>query len=76
MNNGAKHFSSGVFQNYLVFISASKYIGCLDSGTQEIYSLKSKGMPEESIRNLHWLDYSLAPNVINLPDVKFGGILF
>ena len=53
MNNGAKHFSSGVFQNYLVFISASKYIGCLDSGTQEIYSLKSKGMPEESIRNLH-----------------------
>ena len=28
MNNGAKHFSSGVFQNYLVFISASKYIGC------------------------------------------------
>ena len=51
-------------------------MGAIDSDTQEIYSLKSKGMPEESIRNLHWLDYSLAPNVINLPDVKLGGILF
>ena len=24
--NGAKHFSSGIFQNYLVFIRAKKYI--------------------------------------------------
>ena len=27
--NGAKYFSSGIFQNYLVFITAKKYINTL-----------------------------------------------
>ena len=71
-----KIFLQVYFKTILYLYQLVNTLGAIDSGTQEIYSLKSKGMPEESIRNLHWLDYSLAPNVINLPDVKFGGILF
>ena len=43
--NGAKHFSSGIFQNYLVFIPATKYMKYF-SGTTRIDSLKSSGMSE------------------------------
>ena len=38
--NGAKYFSSGIFQNYLVFIPAEKYI-LYFSGTTRIDSWKS-----------------------------------
>ena len=38
--NGTKYFSSGIFQNYLVFILARKYIKYLN-GTTQIYSWKS-----------------------------------
>ena len=35
--NGAKHFSTGIFENYLVFIPNKKYIKYFN-GTNEIYS--------------------------------------
>ena len=34
---GAKYFSSGVLQNYLVFVSAKKYVEIF-GGTNKIYS--------------------------------------
>ena len=42
--NGAKHFSSGIFQNYLVFTPAKKYIKYF-SGTTQIDLWKSNRMP-------------------------------
>ena len=48
---GMKYFSSGIFQNYLVFIAARKYIKYFNCTTQ-IYLRKSNGMPEESIENI------------------------
>ena len=49
--NGAKYFSSGIFQNYLVFIPAKKYIKYF-SGATRIESWRSNGMSEESIENI------------------------
>ena len=49
--NGAKYFSSGIFENYLVFIPAKKYIKYF-SGTTWINSRKSNGMWEENIENI------------------------
>ena len=49
--NGAKHFSVVIFQNYLVFIPAKKYIKYFN-GTTRIESWKSNGMPKESIENI------------------------
>ena len=48
--NGAKYFSSGKLQNYLVFITAKKYINNF-SGTTKIDSWNSNGMSEENIAN-------------------------
>ena len=42
--NGAKYFSSGIFQNYLVFTPAKKYIKYF-SGTTQIDLWKSNRMP-------------------------------
>ena len=49
--NGAKYFSSGIFQNYLVFIAAKKYIKYV-SGITRFDSWKSNGMSEENIDNI------------------------
>ena len=49
--NGAIYFSSGIFQNYLVFIPAKKYIKYL-SGTTWIDLWKSNQMSEEYIENI------------------------
>ena len=49
--DGAKYFSSGLLQNYLVFISADKYVERF-IGSQPIYSWKSKGIPKEIIKNM------------------------
>ena len=48
--NGAKYFSLGIFQNYLVFIPAKKYIKCF-SDTARINSWKPNGMSEENTKN-------------------------
>ena len=60
IRNGAKYLSSGMFQNYLVFISAIKHIKHFH-GTNQIYSWKSNGMSEESIQNITKSDSNFAP---------------
>ena len=44
----ANYFSLGIFQNYLVFIQAKKYIKYFISTTQ-VESWKSNGMSAESL---------------------------
>ena len=46
--HSSKYFSSGIFQNYLVFIPAKNSIKYF-SGTNRIISWKSNGMSEENI---------------------------
>ena len=62
--NGAKYFSSGIFQNYLVFIPAIKHIKYFHDTTQ-IYSWKSNGMSEESIENITKSDSNFAPTFVD-----------
>ena len=71
--NGAKYFSSGIFQNYLAFIPAINYIKYFH-GTSLIYSWKSNGMSEESIKNITKLDSNFAPTSVDhhlFPDINF-----
>ena len=73
--NGAKYFSSGIFQNYLVFIPAKKYIKYF-SGTTRIESWKSNGMSEENIENITTSKSNSAPTFVDhhvLPDINFNG---
>ena len=49
--NGAKLFSSGIFQNYLVFIPAKKHIKYF-SGTTRINIWKSNGKSEGNTENI------------------------
>ena len=73
--NGAKYFSSEIFQNYLAFISAIRYIKYFHGGTQ-IYLWKSNGMPEENIENITKSDRNFAPTFVDhhsLPDINFNG---
>ena len=75
IHNGAKHFSSGTFQNYLVFIPAKKYMRHFHPTTR-IYSWKSNGMSEESIENITKSESNFAPTFIDhhfLPDMNFNG---
>ena len=51
IRNGAKYFSSKVFQNYLVFMPAKKYFQYF-SGTAGIDSWKSNEISEENIENI------------------------
>ena len=48
--NGAKQFSSGIFQDYSVFVSAKKYLKYF-SVTTRIDLWKSNIMSEESFKN-------------------------
>ena len=76
--NGAKYCSSGMFQNYLVFIPAKKYIKRF-SDTTRIYSWKSNGMSEENIENIAKSDSNFAPTFVDhhlLPDINFNGHCF
>ena len=57
--NGVNYFSSGIFQNHLVFISARKYIQYFN-GTTCIDSWKSSGMSEENIENVTRSDSNFA----------------
>ena len=49
--NGSTYYPSGIFQNYLVFIPAKKYIKYF-SGTTWIDLGKSNGVSEENIENI------------------------
>ena len=73
--NGGKYFSSGIFQNCLVFIPANKYIKYF-TGTIRIESWKSNGMSEESIGNITKSVSNFAPTFVDhrvLPDMNFSG---
>ena len=74
MINDAKYFSE-ILQNYFIFISAKKYVKYF-SGTIQIYSWKSNGISEESIRNITKSDSFFAPPFVNhylFRDVNFNG---
>ena len=76
--NAAKYFSSGIFQNYLVFIPAIKYIKYFHATTR-IYLWKSNRMSEESIENITKSDSNFAPIFLDhhlLPDINFNGHCF
>ena len=71
--NGVKYFSSGIFQNYLVSISAKKYIKYF-SVTAQIDSWKSN--IEENIENITKSDSTSAPTFVDhhvLSDINFNG---
>ena len=73
--NGAKDFSSGILQNYLVFIPAIKYMKYFHDSTKTCSS-KSTEMPEESIENITKSDSNFAPTFVDhysLPDIHFNG---
>ena len=73
--NGAKYFSSGIFQNCLVFILANKYIKYF-TGTTWIESWNSNGMSEENIENITKSGSNFAPTFVDhyvLPDINFNG---
>ena len=73
--NGAKYFSSGIFQNYLVFTRAKKYIKYF-TGTTWIESWKSNEMSEESIENITKSDSNFAHTFVDhhsLRDINFNG---
>ena len=70
-----KYFSSRIFQNFSVFISAKKYSKYF-IGLTRIYLWKSKGMRGENIEHLTKTNNNFAPNcfVYHLLPVKnFNG---
>ena len=72
--NGAKYFSSGIFQNYLVFIPTKKYIKCFSDATR-IELWNSNGMSEESIEKIAKSDSNFAPTFVDhnlLPEINFN----
>ena len=66
--NGAKYFSSGIFEIYLVFMSAKKYIKYFNSTTR-IGSWESNGISEENIENITKSDGNFA---LALTDISFN----
>ena len=64
--NGAKCFSQGIFQNYLVCIPAINYINYFEA-TKTIYSWKCNGMSEEILGScnfaLTFVDHHLLPDI-------------
>ena len=72
--NGAKYFSSGVFQRYLVFIPVKKNIKYF-SDTTRIDLWKSNRMSEENIKNITKSDSNFLPTSVGhhlLPDISFN----
>ena len=59
--NGAKFLSSGIFQNYLVFIPARKYIKYF-SGTIRIDFWKSNQISKEKLDNITKSDSNFCTN--------------
>ena len=65
----------GIFQNYLVFIQAKKYIKYFHATTR-IYSWTSNGISEENIENITKSDSNFALNFVDhhvVPDINFNG---
>ena len=75
--NGPKYFSSGIFQKYLVFTPAKKYIKYFNSTTR-MDSEKSNGMylMKENIENITKSDSNFGQTFLDhhlLPDTNFNG---
>ena len=73
--DGAKYFSLGILQNYLVFISAKKHIRYF-SDTTRIELWKSNGMSGESTENITKSGSSSTPIFVDhhlFPDMTFNG---
>ena len=73
--NGAKSFSLGIFQNYFVFISATKCIKYFH-GTTKIYLWKSNGMSKENIEHITNWSSNCAPTFVDdhlLREINFNG---
>ena len=69
-----KYFFSEIYQNYLVFIPAIKYIQYF-SDTYQINSWKSKGMSEKKIKNKTKSDSNFAQSFVDyhvLWDISFN----
>ena len=76
--NGAKYFSSGILQNYLIFLSTKKYFRFL-TNTSQVSSWKSQELSEESIENTTTSNINFTLPLIYyypLPDAKFNGQCF
>ena len=73
--NGIKYFSSGIFQNYLVFIPAKKYIKYFSATTQiDLWTFNE--MSEDNIANITKSDRNFTPTFVDhhvLPDIDFNG---
>ena len=63
--NGSKYFSSGIFQNYLVFIPAKKSIKYF-SATSRTNSWKFNRMSEENIENITKSESLFAPTFVDI----------
>ena len=73
--NGAKYFSSAIFQNYLVFIPAKKYIKYF-TNTTRLKSWKYNRLSKEIIENITKLDNNLGSTFVDphlLLDMDFDG---
>ena len=73
--NGAKYFSSGIFQNYSVFIPAKKYIKYFN-GTTRTDSWKSTEMSKENNEIITKSDNNFAPALVDhyvSPGINFNG---
>ena len=71
--SSTKYFSSGIYQNYLVFIPTKKCIKHFN-GTTRINSWKSNGMPKKYIENVTKSDSNFAPTFVChhlLPNINF-----
>ena len=73
--NGTKYFFSGIFQNYLIFTPALKWIKYFHA-TTGVYSMKSNGMSAENIENITKSDSNFAPSFVDyhvLSGITFNG---
>ena len=70
--NGEKYFSSGIFQNYLVFIPVKNTL----SGTTRIDWWTSNAMSEENIENITKSDRNFVQTTSFFTKYKFQSTLF
>ena len=74
IRNGAKYFSEGIFQSYLLYLPLKKYIKYF-SETTRFNSWKCNGISEENIENLTKSDNNFAPTFVGYhlwPDINFN----
>ena len=73
--NGANYFCSGIFQNYLLFLSAKKYITYFSS-TPQIDSWESNRISEENNESIAKSEINFATTFVDhhlLSEINFTG---